>query len=240
MGAMPVTETFDKAWLPYALTLSVFFISGFWLVATTVHRLGIGMATLMQKMSLVLSVLFAIIFFHESTHVLKMSGMALAVVSIALYNHSAFRSGQLSMSWLWLPLLAWLTSGIIEILLFLAQATNKVEGDDASFVSIIFLGAGILGFLIYVFRNGLGGLRKTQNMVAGIVLGVPNFFSMWFLVRLLDIGWEGSIVFPINNIGILLLSSIGAILVFQEEMGRLRWLALCLAMISIGLLAYFT
>ena len=240
MGAIPITETLDKAWLPYSLTLSFFFISGFWFVASTVQRFGIGMATLMQKMSLVLSVLYTMIFFGESKHPLKLTGLITAISSIALYNHTAFRSRSISSDLAWLPLLTWLTSGIIEILLFLAQTTGKINGQDSSFVSMIFFGAGILGLLFYLLKNGFGNLTKAHNLVAGVVLGVPNFFSMYFLVKLLNVGWEGSIVFPINNIGILLLSSIGALIVFNEEMGKLRWLALLLAVLSIGLLTAFT
>lgn len=240
MGAIPISETLDKPWLPYSLTLSFFFISGFWFVANTVQRFGIGMATLMQKMSLVLSVLYTMVFFGESKHPLKMTGLFTAISSIILYNHTAFKTRSNSTKLAWLPLLTWLTSGVIEILLFLAQSTGKINGQDSSFVSMIFFGAGVLGLLFYLIRNGLGDLAKGHNLIAGLVLGVPNFFSMYFLVKLLNIGWEGSIVFPINNIGILLLSSIGALIVFNEEMGRLRWLALLLAVMSIALLTAFT
>ena len=68
MGAMPVAETFETQWIWYSLTLSFFFISGFWFVGNTVQQYGIGLATLMQKMSLIISVLYMMIVFGESHH----------------------------------------------------------------------------------------------------------------------------------------------------------------------------
>ena len=239
MGAMPVIETFGTPWIPYALALSLLFIAGFWFVGTTVQKFGIGLATLMQKMSLIISVTFMLLIFGESLHPVKILGIALAILSILLYNHNALRSrGKRNVLFL-LPLMTWLISGVIEILLFLGQAEGKVGEEYASFVTMIFLGAGVAGLLVHLPNSGPEKLIRKRNILAGIALGIPNFFSMYFLVWVLNLGWEGSIVFPINNIGVLLFSSLVAMLAFSENIGFVRWIGLFIAAASIALLTTF-
>jgi multidrug transporter EmrE-like cation transporter len=240
MSALPISQTIDKEWFLYSSVLSIFFISGFWFVGSTVHKYGIGVATLMQKMSLILTVSVVMIMYSESTHFLKIIGLTLAILSIVIYNRNSLSLSSMKESIWVFPMMAWLTSGIIEIFLFLAQRKNTIQGDDASFVSMIFLGAGSLGLMGVLFTNNWRPLINTKNILAGVLLGVPNFFSMYFLVKLIDIGWEGSIVFPINNIGILVLSSIGALWLFREQHDKYKWIGLILAILSITLLALFT
>ena len=48
---------------------------------------------------------------------------------------------------------------------------------------------------------------KIRNVLAGIILGIPNYFSMYFVLIALE--QLGSIyVFPVLNIGVVLTSAI--------------------------------
>lgn len=240
MGAMPIQQALQTDWVVYSLILSCFFISGFWFVGSTVQKYGVGVATLMQKMSIILSVMFMMLIWGESTHYIKILGIILALLSILLYNHQSLRNRTTKNTGIIFPLMAWVISGIIEIFLFLAQESNTIQGAFSSFTTMIFAGAGAIGFLVVLANKGLGRFLNVNNILAGVILGVPNFFSIYFLMRVLNIGWEGSVVFPINNIGVLIISSIGAMLVFDERIGPLRWLGLALAVCSIVLLTTFT
>jgi uncharacterized membrane protein len=73
-------------------------------------------------------------------------------------------------------------------------------------------------------------LRK--NIVAGIVLGIPNYFSIYFVLLALE-NLGGIYVFPILNIGVVLLSAIISWLFYQEKMSKYNWLGIGLACLSI-------
>ena len=224
----------EATWFTYSLGLGVLFIVGFNFVGLTVQEYGVAMATLMQKMSIVLSVAFAIIYFGEALGVLKITGLLLALVSIVLYNTQSSKGieGHSGMVFL-IPIMTWVISGLIEIGLLFTQKTGLIQGQDASFVSHIFLFAGILGLLWMIISRKFHLLRDKQSWLGGIFLGVPNFFSMYFLVLLLDSDWDGSVILPINNIGILVLSSVSALLIFKETNSKLQWLGILLAVIAI-------
>jgi hypothetical protein len=51
-----------------------------------------------------------------------------------------------------------------------------------------------------------------RNIIAGICIGIPNFFSIYFLIRMLNSSFlQSSAAIPVLNIGIVVASSITAI-----------------------------
>jgi len=61
---------------------------------------------------------------------------------------------------------------------------------------------------------------------------------MLFLLMALGSGLEGSFVFPVTNVGIIFITTIGAVWLFQERLSRLNWLGIALAVAAIGLISF--
>jgi uncharacterized membrane protein len=73
-----------------------------------------------------------------------------------------------------------------------------------------------------------------KTILAGIMLGIPNYFSIYMLFKALSVkSWEDSFVFPVNNIGIVILSTVFAVVIFKEKLNKLNLIGLALAVISI-------
>ena len=78
-----------------------------------------------------------------------------------------------------------------------------------------------------------------RNIVAGICVGVPNYFSIYFLIRSLNSNvLQSSAAIPVINIGILVSSAITAIVVFREKANSQRIMGLILSVIAILLIAW--
>ena len=78
-----------------------------------------------------------------------------------------------------------------------------------------------------------------KNIIAGICLGIPNYFSIYFLIQALrNENLDSSTVFITNNVAILLLSTIIGVLFFKEKLIQKNWLGIILAIISILLVTY--
>ena len=73
-------------------------------------------------------------------------------------------------------------------------------------------------------------------MIAGISLGVPNFFSIYLLLLALQQGWGGSVVFPVNNVGVLVMAAIFGIVLFKERLIPIRIWGFALAVLAIVLI----
>ncbi len=254
LGHFPVqAEHFGTPWMPYALVLGLIFVSGFNLAALTVRYFGVTIGQIMQKMSILMTVPFAILAYHESAGWVKIVGILFALVSIVLVNwprtprSGATRLGDTpperssgvhtTKNLLWIPIATWILAGLLEVLLVRVQNEGLADMSAPTFIITIFAAAGLLGLLVAVVGWATGRLRFTwKNVLAGIILGIPNYGSMLFMLFALSSGLEGSFVFPVANVGIIIATTIGAVTLFRERLSRLNWVGIALAITAIGLI----
>jgi len=233
----------DEFWFPYALALGTLFISTFNLVALTVQKFGVTVGAVMQKMSILLSVTWAIFMHAEGVSALKILGIFAAIAAIILTNlpEKNEESEVISAMPKWqyiFPATVLIGSGIIEILLFEVELRAETSG-DLSFIATLFGVAGVIGFAALFFQLITGRLRlKLKNFLAGGILGVINFFSILYLMRTLGYGWDASVVLPINNVGIIGLSALIAYFLMKEHLSKLNWVGVLMAGISILLISF--
>ena len=98
-----------------------------------------------------------------------------------------------------------------------------------------------MGTIALIFGIFLGKQKLAfKNVLGGLILGIPNYGSIYFLLKTLNNeNWDSSIVFPVNNIGIVCLSVLFALLIFKEKLSKANYLGLTLAILSIVLMAVF-
>ncbi|MDX1911739.1 MAG: DMT family transporter [Saprospiraceae bacterium] len=240
LGHFPVQpETMQAAWLPYALILGLVFVSGFNMAMLTVRYFGVTVGQIMQKMSILMTVPFAILAYGESAGGAKMLGFLFALASIVLVNwpSGTMRDQTAPRHLLWIPLATWVLAGLLEVLLVRVQNEGLTRQGDPTFIITIFGTAGTLGLLLAAAGWITGRLSfKMKNMWAGIILGIPNYGSMLFLLLALESGLEASFVFPAANVGIIVFTTIGAVTLFRERLSGLNWLGIALAVAAIGLM----
>jgi len=245
VGSFPIKGSFmETEWFPYAVGISFFFITGFTIIGYTFQKFGITLTTIMSKMSMVISVIFAILVYNEVINFPKVFGILVAIASIVLTNlphkESVFKQQKIKRIFWMFPILVMLFQAIIEIVLQYVEINILDTSGDPAFVSSIFLFAGTLGLPFLLGGLLLGKLKfGFQNIIGGILLGIPNYFSIFFLMKALGAGWEGSVVFPINNVAIIAISSIvGGLIIFKEKYSKLNFLGIALSIVSILLIAF--
>jgi drug/metabolite transporter (DMT)-like permease len=232
--------SFQEPWMPYALFLGFVFITGFNGAALTVKHFGLTISQIMQKMSILMTVPFAILWYHESAGWIKILGIALALLAIILVNlkdKNIERNQETTKKATWIiliPFITWVLAGIIEVVFVRVQNEKMIAFGDVSFISTVFGTAGVLGFLYSIWGWTKGKFAFSwRNVLGGIVLGIPNYGSMLFILLALGSGLEGSFFFPVCNIGIILLTTFGAVLLFKERLTNINWIGIALAVLSI-------
>lgn len=243
-GEFPIQKNdFGAAWMPYALGLGFVFISGFNCAALTVRYFGVTISQIMQKMTLMLSVPFAILWYSESAGAAKIAGVALALASIVLVNWPRQKADDAqpmarNAAFFAIPFLTWILAAVIDIVFIRVQNEGMIRFGDVSFISTVFGTAGTLGLAIALFGWATGRLRFSwRNVAAGILLGIPNYGSMLFILLALGSGMEGSLFFPLNNVGIILATTIGAVLLFRERLSVINWAGIAVAVAAIVLIS---
>lgn len=221
------------------------------MAALTVRYFGVTVGQVMQKMSILMTVPFAILAYQESAGWMKVVGFILAIASIILVNwprRPESTNGKIndqaqqvktspSTRLLWIPIATWILAGLLEVLLVRVQNEGFADMSDPTFIITIFGTAGVLGLILASIGWITGRLRFAwKNVGAGIILGIPNYGSMLFMLLALSSGLEGSFVFPVANVGIIVVTTIGAVSLFREELSRLNWLGIGFAVAAIALI----
>lgn len=241
LGRFPLdASSVHQPWFPYALFLAFTFIIGFNITALTYQHFGVAFTAIMQRMSLVFPVAYAILVYSEASGLLKIFGLILAMASIVLINLKSDDNLKIKSKWLWLlPFYTLLIAGLIETILIIVEKESIVESGDIGFVSAIFAIAGVLGFIFSLMRNYKQKISyQKQDFAAGLILGIPNFFTIYLLVVLLDMGIDGSLLFPLNNISVLILSAFAGILFYREKLNPTKIMGFIAALGAIIILGF--
>jgi drug/metabolite transporter (DMT)-like permease len=242
LGYSPVgMETFHADWFPYAILMGVLFIGLFNMIAISSVKVGVTITQTANKLSFVIPVIFAVLAYHESAKGYKLLGIIIALLAVVLTTYTKKDNTAIKPSrWEYaLPILLFVGSGILDTLTNFVQHTFLTsEAISNAYLIMGFMVAAITGSLVllYLFLTG----KKTwhwKNVVAGIILGVPNYFSIFFLVQALKHSpVTSSATLPINNIGVLFVVSIFGILVLKEKLRAWNYVGLVLTLLSIILI----
>lgn len=238
-------QNLQSSWFPFALMLGFIFIGGFYISALTIQVFGITLATIMQKMSLVLTVIFVVWYFRESLNILKITGILSAIAAIFFVNHKSSEDLDLKAVinknrwYILLPFLTFAIAGIVEINLQYVQVKLLTpQTGQLEFTTLLFGVAATIGVIILIFNLLTKKMTfQLRHLLAGIILGIPNYGSIYFMLMVLSLGWEGSVVFPITNVSVILLSAFAGIWYFKEKATPFRVLGITTAMIAILLIA---
>jgi drug/metabolite transporter (DMT)-like permease len=229
----------SESWFLGTVFLGAMFITVFNLAAITTQRSGLSVVSVATKMSVAIPVFFGIFIYNESLGFLKVTGIILALAAVYLSSIKTKKGISIKKENLIFPLLVFIGSGIIDTTINYLENFYVSETDVGLFSSSIFGIAGIIGITILIGQAVLGKLKITwKNIAGGIALGMPNYFSIYFLVMALrSPGFENSVIFTLNHVGIVLASTILGIVLFKEVLLKKNWIGIALAVISIILVA---
>ena len=238
-GTITISQLPNLDWFYYTLILGALFIIVFNLMAITTQKSGLSVVSVATKMSVVVPVLFGLLYYNESLGNVKLIGIAIALIAVYLTSNKSKQEISVNRKSIVLPILVFIGSGIIDTSIKFLEDTYVANNDVPLFSAIIFLAAAIIGFIFIIIQIIRGSFKfEFKNIIAGICLGVPNYFSIYFLVKTLrsDI-LESSGIFAINNVSIVALSTFAGIFIFKEKLIRKNWIGIALAILSIVLIS---
>nr|WP_299068875.1 DMT family transporter [uncultured Allomuricauda sp.] len=233
-------QIIHESWFLGTLALGIFFILVFNLMAKASQVAGVSVASVATKMSLVMPVVFAVVFYKEVLSLYQIIGILLALAAVYFASMKE-KSIAFSKKTLLLPLLVFLGSGIIDISVNYFQENHLAQHEVAIFSAMVFGFAALTGLIFIGVKSVKKPLRvNIKNIVGGIVLGVPNYFSIFFLIRALqNEELDSAAIFTLNNVAIVMLSTLLGIAIFKEKLSLKNWGGIALAIVSIMLVALF-
>jgi len=248
VGTEAWTTIQPQNWWWLALFLGGTFISTFYLMGLTTQKVGMTIASLASKMSMVIPVGINLLFFAEVAKdfdKLNFLGLLMALVAVGLSSYSPKvqqEEGMVYVSGLArivLPLSIFALSGVIETSLNYANLHLLQAQEMPVFPIGLFATAAFIGLIGIFIQLSRGKVLTWRSVVGGIVLGVPNYFSIYFLLKSLEaFNNNGAFVFPVNNICIIIVSAFISVLLFKEKLHLFNKIGVLVAIAAILLLGY--
>ncbi len=235
----PFNYIVNSDWIFYALIIGTLFIIVFNLLATGAQKVGMAISTVANKMSVVIPVIFAFIVFRDTVSTLKVTGILLAIIGVVLTSTSGQKLS-FDKKYLWLIIIIFIGQGIADCIFNYAQHFVVEAGDAKIFIASMFMAACVTGLVMLVPKL-INGTSKFQikNIIWGIALGVPNFLTVYFFFQALESNFlEASQVYPILNMGVIVLSALSGFILFKEKLSMSNWLGIAVSILAIAAITF--
>ena len=229
---------FEQSWIYVAIGLGIVFISSLFVIAETTAKSGISVAQVANRMSVVVPISIAVIFYGDILSLAKIIGILLAIAAVYLVSHKEDKQNVSQKFWWLFPVIIFICSGIIDSTINYAQRYLLKEDDFDAFLSTIFATAFVFGFIVLLYQMIITKEKfQGKAIPAGIILGTINFGTMYFIISALNTNiLEPSALFPINNLSILTISTLISVVVFKERLSPKNWLGIGLSLLAILIL----
>ena len=225
-----MTQLINYNWIYHTIFLGIFFVIMFNIMGKTTQNLGVSIASMSSKMSLIIPAL-AVLLYDPNIELKKTTifGVLLAILSVYL----TFKKNNDQKKPITLAIILFFGAGILDsCLAYINNILIASKDESQKFIIIIFFTAFSTGLLKILFNKKT---IKIKNVVAGVILGIPNYFSIYFVLDSLKNLGE-TVVFPTLNIGVVLLATIISVSFYNEKLSYTNWIGVFLACLSIILI----
>ena len=230
-----------------------FYLGSFILYQYNIFRNGVLMSATFMKMGVLVPTFIAIVVFGERPGILQIAGTCLAITAILIVNGAGdgdagqktkikTKSESANLQHNDEPGVSTVRSPKALLLLLLvggsgdAMAKFYDELGRPEYSSQYLLYTFAVALVLCVLTAIIRGQKLTkQDVLFGILVGIPNYYSARFL--LLSLSQVPAVVaYPTFSVGTIILTGAAGVLLFNEKMTRRQWIAVAIIIAAMVLL----
>ena len=212
----------------FGLVNGILYLAGFVLLQRNIRVNGVVLSSTFIKLGLLVSMVVSVVFFGERPEIWQWAGFFLAVAAIVLMNYRPGEGKAGNMASLLLLLLA---GGGGDAMSKIFEELGNPAFSDHFLLSTFMTALGLCLILFGISKKPAG----FREVVFGLLIGIPNFFSAKFLLAALkDIA--AVIAYPVYSVATILVVTVTGVLVFREKLEKKQWLALGMILVALVLL----
>ncbi|HDP75786.1 MAG TPA: hypothetical protein ENN49_07945 [Bacteroidales bacterium] len=225
------------------VAMGILFITMFHFLGKSTQTAGVAITSVAAKMSVIIPILVSVLIDpNDKLNAIRIVGIVLALVAVLLLVIPR-KTEKFKPVKTYLPLIIFLGIGMVDASVKVAQQYFVTNELNPLFNAVVFAMAGITGLLLIPFNaNAAKDLQKIKTWLLGTLLGLANLGSMFFMVAALHhVGskgtpMEGSVLFGINNLGVVLAGTLVGLLLFGEQPSKTNLTGIALAVLAIVIL----
>jgi drug/metabolite transporter (DMT)-like permease len=221
--------------------LGVLLPSLFVIVAMSIRNTGIVRTEIAQRVSLFVPIVASFLLFGEKPTVLKIIGITLGFAAILCsipWKKERYKSQKTpANAWLYL-LIVFIGMGVIDVLF---KRMSEFKGMSfTSSLFMVYVTAFVLSVLTLFYRFATKKSKFSwPHIMFGWILGVANFGNILFYLKAQQsMSKTPSLVFSINDIGIIVLGTFVGLFIFREKLSLLNKIGIAIAIAAIVII-YF-
>lgn len=228
-GVKTLAVTASRIALILGIISGILYLANFVFLKYNMKHNGIVMSSTFMKLGVLVPTIMAVVAFHEVPRLTQIIGIFLSLVAIILIH---FEKDALSESnrKIWLLLLL-LLSGFTDSMANIFEKVGDANAKDG-YLLVTFVTA----FLVAMVLAFIGKTRVSKkDLVFGVLIGIPNYFSARFL--LLALGSVNAVlVYPMYSVATIITIMIVGMLAFREPVSKKKMCALGLIVLALCLL----
>lgn len=206
-----------SATLGFGALNGVLFLLAFVMLQVNTRRNGVVLSSVFMKLGLLVPMVLSVCFFGEKPGVTQVIGFAVAIAAIVLINSGAkseatgFRAGLI---------LLLLAGGSGDAMAKVFEELGPAELSP-QFLFYTFVVAFLLCVGLTLWKKERPGKAE---VLFGLLIGIPNFFSARFLLMALE-KLDAVLVYPTYSVATLLVVTLAGVLFFRERLRTRQWVA---------------
>lgn len=212
--------------IPLGVLLPVVFL----FLATSIKHMGIVKTDAAQRLSLIISILGAWLFFGEQFSTLKLTALLFGFPALLLILNKPTENKE--NKWIY-PALVLIGFGVIDLLFKQIAVTSSLPFTTSLFVlfSIAFVIMILFNVYELLFRKAK---MDSKSILFGGLVGIFNFGNILFYLKAHQaFAKNPSTVFAGMNMGVIIIGSLVGVFVFKEKVTKLNIAGLLLALIAV-------
>lgn len=225
--------------IPSAIIIGVLFILMFFVVGLSTKHAGLTITTLASKMSVVFPIVISMLI-DPTDHLTPAKTVAfiLTLIGIALSVYKNPTKTPETKFQVFIPVLLFTGMGLVDSMVKFAQQYHVTSEKSAIFSTMVFFVAFLTGAIIcFVRKKNPYVLFNWTNISPGIVLGIFNYGSIYFIIKALnhriiqESSWlDSSVIFGLNNIGIVIITTLLGFFYFKENLLKINWIGIIISL----------
>lgn len=226
------------ALMAYGLAVGGVFILAFWVFAWATALAGMSLATGVVRMAVVIPVLVSWLVWNEVPTVLQASGLVLAGIAIVLLAQAPAPSAQGGWGATGVLVLLFAIGGLVDTSVKAFDLYYGATQNSIAFTALVFGMAFLVGAVGVGVQYRRRPLRYPMPTLAwGVLLGIFNYGSLYFFLKAVTFpSLPGPVIFPLNNIAVVIGAALIGVLAWGEQLTRRNWAGLGLAALALVLI----
>lgn len=213
------------------LLSGVLYLATFMLLQHNIKKNGVVMSATFMKLGVLIPTIMAIIVFGESPKAVQVIGILLAIAAIIIIHFDKEESGSGTAKYKFLLVILLLSSGFTDSMANIYDKLGSAELKD-HYLLYTFVAAALCAFVLWIVRK-----QKISgwDVLFGILIGIPNYFSARFLLLSLETV-PAVVVYPVYSVLTIVFISVVGVLFFKEKLSKKKLLAILTIFASLVLL----